>query len=300
MKEEDHKQEKEATVSLPLILQHEQTQFDAGLCLSNLCFSTLEKTRQAFLHPKELLQFNQLRHEKRQYSYLLGRYCAKQALTVYPPLLQRVNDNNSIDHPVNHATSCTTNGPDNDAANNTPNDPFRISGNNPVRETEIEIKVGVFHHPLVNYKNHNNLRIGITHTKAIGAAVAFPEALPMGIDIEEICTSNTTSINSQLTSSEQHLPFFGTREIALTRLWTLKEALSKALLCGLAIPFDLLEVDEMSQHGNTVISSFKNFKLYQATSFLVKDAVCTLVYPHKTSLIIDIPTLQKAFEVSNT
>lgn len=43
----------------------------------------LKARRHAILHPKELMYFETLQYEKRQHSYLLGRFCAKQALMTH-------------------------------------------------------------------------------------------------------------------------------------------------------------------------------------------------------------------------
>lgn len=234
---------------LPIELPYEDKIYKGGLCLSPLPFQDLYRARYTFLHPKELAYFESLIYSKRQYSYLLGRYCAKHAIAAY----------------INFH-------------------PFR----------EILIENGVFYYPVVTSSRESNLQVSISHTDTLGAALAFPEAHPMAIDVEKVCPSNIEIIKSQLSSAEKKLTFSGDEALQLTLLWTLKEALSKVLKCGLTVPFEILEVESAEEKENFVTSSFKNFKQYQALSFLVDTTVCSLVYPIKTRLILDISSIQRS------
>lgn len=51
----------------------------AALCLVSAPLSELNQQIQQFLHPEEIQYWSSLAFEKRQHSYLLGRYAAKQA-----------------------------------------------------------------------------------------------------------------------------------------------------------------------------------------------------------------------------
>ena len=66
-----------------LKLTRPDTVFEAYLCISNHPFLDLKEKREQFLHPEELAYFDSLRFERRQKSFLLGRYCAKQAISKY-------------------------------------------------------------------------------------------------------------------------------------------------------------------------------------------------------------------------
>jgi len=64
------------------ILRVEKSQnTKAILVLSNATFSYLLQKKNIFLHPNELMYFNTLKNKKRQYSFLIGRYAAKIAVT---------------------------------------------------------------------------------------------------------------------------------------------------------------------------------------------------------------------------
>ncbi|MEW5801639.1 MAG: 4'-phosphopantetheinyl transferase superfamily protein [bacterium] len=57
--------------------------FKAYLCVSTHPLPDLKKKRIQFLHPDELAYYNSLTFQRRQESFLLGRYCAKQVLSAY-------------------------------------------------------------------------------------------------------------------------------------------------------------------------------------------------------------------------
>lgn len=236
-----------------LPLQQKNLSLEIGFCLSHVSFQHLKEDPNSFLHPLEETYFSGLSYPRRQHSYLLGRYCAKQAIKAYYK--------------------------DFDLRN-------------------IAIESGVFDHPVVTYMPGPPLQISISHTDTLGAALAFPETHPMAIDVETICPSKGDAIKSELSPAEQKLWFHlrkekGDEAAQLTVLWTVKEALSKALKCGLTVPFEVLEVEVIREQENFVISTFKNFKQYQALSFCLDAHVCSIVYPIRTSLKIDVEDIKK-------
>lgn len=163
--------------------------------------------------------------------------------------------------------------------------------------TEIWIETGVFHYPVVNHPVLRNIQVSISHCDTLGAALAFPEVFPMGIDVEEICINKIGIIERQISPAEKKkFSLNDTAGEVSMQLWTSKEALSKILKCGLAIPFDLLEIDEMEERENIRISYFKNFKQYQASSFLLNNTMCSIVYPKKTSFTLDLINIRKNLE----
>jgi len=254
----------EPTYCESLKLQHENLSFTAGFCLSKLVLEDLKEKLSSFLHPKERSYFDTLQYPKRQYSYLLGRYCAKQALFSF------------------FKTICPT---------------------------EVLVENGVLQQPIIYYPacdnlTHSNLQVSISHTETLGAALIFPEAHPMAIDVETLDNNKNDIILSQLTKNEQELTFalsdnyvnsasqLSVEFPSIQMFWTIKEALSKVIKCGLTVPFELLEVESTIQKGNYYISQFKNFHQYQALSFLLPENICSLVYPKKTEPGINISAIQ--------
>lgn len=240
------------TYIAPLVLQREDRLFNGGLCVSRAPLKDLKSACSSFLHPKEHDTFTNLQHSKRQQSYLLGRYCAKQAI----------------------------------GANIKPTEP-----------TRIWIENGVFQQPVVHHALHPGMQVSISHTDSLGAALAFPEAHPMAIDIEMVCSSKSDILKTQLTAAEISIC---KEEIGkLTLFWTAKEALSKVLRCGLTAPFELFEVSIIATHVDFTISHFKNFQQYQILSFYIDQSVCSIVYPKNTQLNLDISKIQQLFNCSD-
>jgi 4'-phosphopantetheinyl transferase len=146
---------------------------------------------------------------------------------------------------------------------------------------KILIEQGIFHQPIVVYPHQKNIQVSITHCENIGAAIVFPEAIPMGIDIERISIKRKDVLNAQMTDEEKDLikSFAYPEEIALTLLWTAKESLSKILKTGLTIPFNILEIYKLEVKENAVLGYFKNFPQYCVTSFVFNQYVCSITYP---------------------
>jgi 4'-phosphopantetheinyl transferase len=63
-------------------------------------------------------------------------------------------------------------------------------------------------------------------------------------------------------------------------LWSLKEALSKALRCGLTVPFCLLEVSSLVRLPGGVRARFENFSQYEGFAFCAAPFSLALVMPH--------------------
>lgn len=68
---------------VPLLLEIKDKRFNALVAISSNSFAGLLAARYHYLHENELHYFNLLPAEKRQYSYLQGRYTAKKALCAY-------------------------------------------------------------------------------------------------------------------------------------------------------------------------------------------------------------------------
>ncbi len=161
----------------------------------------------------------------------------------------------------------------------------------------ILIERGVFSQPIALSGCGQNIQVSISHNDEMGAAVAFPEAHPMGIDIEKINAGRCGVLESQMTKAEIEMvkeissPYEG----MLMVLWTAKEALSKILKTGMITPFRLFEVNTIELQSGLSACGFENFGQYKSISFTVGESVCSIVYPKKTEMTIDIPHIRKAF-----
>ncbi|OJX13878.1 MAG: hypothetical protein BGO77_00995 [Caedibacter sp. 37-49] len=159
------------------------------------------------------------------------------------------------------------------------------------KPSELFIDNGVFHQPLVSLKN---IQVSISHTESLGGAISFIESFPMAIDVESLEERKEKTIYPLLSDQEHLLVSSCDSTSPMIMFWTIKEALSKAIKCGLSVPLDLLEIESIQENNGFYISSYKNFSQYQAISFFLTNAVCTIAFPKNTSLHIDVPSIQNA------
>ena len=78
------------------------------------------------------------------------------------------------------------------------------------------------------------------------------------------------------------------------RLWCLKEALSKALRCGLTVPLELLAVGSVEPHPIVLWAGFANFAQYRGLSLVAGDLAAALVLPKTVTLALDTAAWQAA------
>ena len=220
--------------------------------MSRTDFAALRMHREHFLHTRELAYCDTMSFERRQRSYLSGRYCAKTALGAY------------LEEPD---------------------------------LSVIEVPSGVFRQPWVRYPcGIHNVQVSISHSDVFSGALAFPEAHPMGFDIEMIRPEKGAVIAHELTSLEQ----VRCRDMAIdggavyTFHWVLKEALSKAVRCGMMTPFRLYEVATLKPQVDYFIATFKNFTQYKGIVFAFGEplSACALVAPKHTEITLDLQQLR--------
>lgn len=224
----------------------------SGLCFSTKSLEELNSIQDFYLHVSERDYFKNLIYPRKRYSYLMGRFCAKQAISAY---LNRDN--------------CTF----------------------------MFIENGIFQQPVVHNPLKQNLQVSISHTDTMGAALAFSESCPMGIDIEVASEIKLEAMLTQITKAEHRLSssLFESEVIAMTNIWTVKEALSKVLKCGLMISYEMLEIAAFRQNDQYIHSSFKHLYQYEAVSFSLNNTICSIVYPKNCDFNLDISNIQSIF-----
>ncbi|MBU6398866.1 MAG: 4'-phosphopantetheinyl transferase superfamily protein [Verrucomicrobia bacterium] len=222
-----------------LCLERKDGVFQAGFCLARPPGRELLAGSARFLHPEEQELFATLKFERRQLSYLTGRFCAKHAIRLLRPDLSL---------------------------------------------SAIAIHPGVFQQPIV-CADGLAPQISISHAADWGAALAFPEEHPMAIDIEEIKEERAGVVRSQVTDAEYGLvtPLAQDEIRALTLLWTVKEAMSKVIRCGMMTPFTLFEVGSAERAGPAIVCTFPNFAQYKTTTYWACGLAITLVSPKNSS-----------------
>ncbi|MBB5046065.1 4'-phosphopantetheinyl transferase [Rhodopseudomonas rhenobacensis] len=148
---------------------------------------------------------------------------------------------------------------------------------------EISVLPGLLQQPVAVVPGRSNLQVTLSHAGTAAIAVAHPEACPMGVDLERAAPEAQSALGEQTTPRERALaqavlPYDEHQRLLL--LWCLKEALSKALRCGLTVPFRLLEVASLVPLPGGVRARFENFTQYEGIAFCEAPFTLALVLPH--------------------
>lgn len=147
---------------------------------------------------------------------------------------------------------------------------------------DIRILPGLFGQPVVAMPGRTNVQVTLAHADGAAFAIAHPEACPMGVDLERFVPAHLGALREQTTAREREavraaMP--GDEGQRLLLLWSLKEALSKALRTGLTVPFTLLEVSHLSPMPGGVTAQFANFAQYEGIAFAAAPFVAAVVHP---------------------
>lgn len=149
----------------------------------------------------------------------------------------------------------------------------------------IEIGRGVFEQPLVSCLSAKIPSVTISHCNEIAVALAFPAGHPMGVDIEQIDPARLIAIRSQMSPVEREWArSAGADELALsTLIWTAKEALSKALTCGLMSPMEIFNLAGIYPLGRRIWGGlFQNFGQYKFIGWISRTVAMSVVLPKKS------------------
>ncbi|WP_083802364.1 4'-phosphopantetheinyl transferase superfamily protein [Micromonospora sp. ATCC 39149] len=150
----------------------------------------------------------------------------------------------------------------------------------------FRIDRGVFGHPVVRGTARAGVQVSITHNGPAAAAVAFDEAHPMGVDLEQIDESRLPTLLRQLSGDERALvdqlglPLLE----AAVRLWSARESLTKAMRTGLTVPMPLLEVSAAVATVGCVRFEFRNFFQFAAMTVRIGAYCLALALPRYTRL----------------
>lgn len=156
-----------------------------------------------------------------------------------------------------------------------------------VDPTSICIGSGVFQFPVVKGVGLSNVQASISHCEGLGFCAAFPEAHPLGVDVEIISRANADIVSSQLSLSEKQLIRRKMGDLDHTVAFSMKEALSKILRTGMMLDFQLLEIDTIAKEEDHICCTFRHFSQYKAYSFCQGSHVFSLALPGRTSVELD-------------
>lgn len=126
--------------------------------------------------------------------------------------------------------------------------------------------------------------VSISHSDHHGAAVCFPAAFPMGIDIETPEEKNRPVISSILSGEE--LAFLQTHQDSLQCLhvlWTAKEAAGKATGLGFRLPVEKYEIAMIrtiaDNENRSWVCNFRQITELATISREWQGAMLTLAFP---------------------
>ncbi|MDT3425551.1 phosphopantetheinyl transferase [Paenibacillus forsythiae] len=174
------------------------------------------------------------------------------------------------------------------------------------QRSDIFIDQGVFHQPILVSPLLPNMQLSISHCDDLGAAIVFPEAVPMGIDIERICPGKKDAIESVITEWEKELarnfPF--DYETFLFCLWSAKESISKVFKTGLTASLAIYEVASLERGDNEFTLYYKNIFQYVTAVFIIHHYVCAVTYPknvvlNSESMLCFRRSLQELWQVNS-
>jgi 4'-phosphopantetheinyl transferase len=154
--------------------------------------------------------------------------------------------------------------------------------------SEINISNGVFGQPIIHHSDIHNIQISISHTDNMAVAIAFEEAHPVAIDIEEINNDKGNFIQSHFTECEFLLLGKMPELLNISQtlfnfiIWSAIESLSKILKTGFTVPLDLFRIEtikSLEKENNKFLLTYNNFIQYKSIVFIVEGHVCSLTFP---------------------
>jgi 4'-phosphopantetheinyl transferase len=172
-----------------------------------------------------------------------------------------------------------------------------IQLNGKVMPSDITIDAGHFGQPVPVHSKISNTQVSISHTRNGAVALAFPDSLLVGIDLELISRKNENIIRKLLTKSEKSLlnNYVGSSTEKVTTLfWSCKESLAKALKIGLFPVIKLYQIKnmEMIDTENTFKITYKYFPQFETFSFISNENIFSITSPKEIFSIQDIINLK--------
>ena len=157
-------------------------------------------------------------------------------------------------------------------------------------QEDLKISRGLFGNPFFSSGAFTIPEVSISHSGALATALVFPGGHQLAADLEWLRQNRPgrlEAIEKNLNDRETKLAsecLWG-RTAGLYLYWTQKEALSKAIRCGLTIPFSLVEIEKSEAAGHSIVSWFKNFTQYKAVSVRLRgDYILSIVMPRYTEI----------------
>ncbi len=160
----------------------------------------------------------------------------------------------------------------------------------------LSIAPGAFSQPVLTASSSPCPGVTLAHGGGVAVAVAHDAGHPMGIDLERLAADKLDTIRSQTTPAELALvQKSGVSEPeGLMLLWTAREAVSKALRCGLTCPLRVLAVRSFeSRDAGWYQGEYVNFGQYQFVAWLNGPFAVALAASARADLAPHVENLRK-------
>lgn len=147
----------------------------------------------------------------------------------------------------------------------------------------FEIMNGGHGEPVVLAPADCAFNVSLSHVNGLGVAVAFPAGQQVGLDLELIDARRAETVRKGVPLSADEEGWLKVTSLpeatALLLLWTAREALGKALGCGLACKWETLALREITTRGPGQFSgSFLHSPQFRCLSWIGREAVMSLAF----------------------
>jgi phosphopantetheinyl transferase (holo-ACP synthase) len=127
------------------------------------------------------------------------------------------------------------------------------------------------------------LAVSLSHVNGFGVAVAFPVGQQVGLDLELIDARRAETVRKGVPLSAEEETWLKATDLpeatALLLLWTAREALGKALSCGLACKWETLALRAIGPAGDGVFSGrFLHQPQFRCWGWVGPEAVMSLAF----------------------
>ena len=151
-------------------------------------------------------------------------------------------------------------------------------------DTRARVGRGAFGQPLVQAEALDVPDVTLSHAGGWVVALAFPHGHPIGIDLERVDAAHVETLAPMLGAAEcapaDHA--LG-RAAALTQLWALKEAVSKATLCGLVVKADALALEAIGWDPTGFVDTrYATFRQYRGRAWVGSRCAFAIALPFRT------------------
>jgi len=124
------------------------------------------------------------------------------------------------------------------------------------------IKNGILGQPYLDNPTLKTVSLSLSHSANMACVLVFPQNIIMGIDIEEYKDRNYEFLKKSLNDAERNILFSSglLNMRGFTKLWSIKEALSKYTFTGMRSPMNIYSINSVEVCSDGVTTgTFKNF-----------------------------------------